>query len=88
MTDAGVDTGDAATVLQGGWRPVIGWACVFAFVYQAPAHQIANWVAAAWFGKVPTLEALDPSTMLFVVAILGALAGLRTAEKIKGVSAA
>lgn len=74
------------TVLQSKWRPLIGWATLGSFVYQAGGHQIANWIALNT-KHLSGLESLDASTMTFVTVVLLGLAGLRTTEKVNGVAA-
>jgi len=61
-----------------GWRPYIGWVCGTAMAFNYLAVPIAGiWV---------TIQPLDTTTMFPVLLGLLGLGGLRTAEKVKGVS--
>jgi hypothetical protein len=69
-----------------GWRPAIGWTCSIGVFWAFVGHPTAQWAAMMFgipFALLPTL----PTDMLFelVMAMLG-LAGLRTFDKMKGVS--
>ncbi len=74
-----------AHLFVAGWRPFIGWVCGVALGYTYIVAPFWAWVLTVWYPEVslPTL----PSDNLFelVLAMLG-LGGLRTFEKLKGVS--
>lgn len=70
---------------KSGWRPAVGWTCVFGLVYQfvflpfATFFLEVNQVAA----KLPSMNLDTLMTLLFGLLGLGAY---RTVEKVKGVT--
>jgi hypothetical protein len=70
---------------KSGWRPAVGWTCVFGLVYQFAFLPFAsfflevNHVAA----KLPVMNLDTLMTLLFGLLGLGAY---RTVEKVKGVT--
>lgn len=68
------------------WRPAIGWVCVFALGFTYIGHPLLLWANALWFPSVRP-PAIGNGEMLYelVLGILG-LGGLRTFEKVKGVT--
>ncbi len=72
-----------------GWRPFVGWACGGAFLYAFIIQPFAQFLLVAFHSnfdpaKLPNLNLAD---MLPVLLGMLGLAGLRTAEKVKGVDA-
>lgn len=62
-----------------GWRPFIGWTCGFAMAF--------NYIGVPILGALGvTMVVLDITTMFPVLLGMLGLAGLRTGEKMKGVS--
>jgi len=73
------------SIYVSGWRPAVGWTCAAAFAYKfvlAPAGAFAM-AAAGHPIDLPVLDFTEMSTIL--LGMLG-LSGMRTVEKIKGVS--
>ena len=68
-----------------GWRPGIGWVCAAAFGY-AYILQPFGAFAAALAGYHGALPQVDISGMMPVLLGLLGLGGMRTLEKVKGVS--
>jgi hypothetical protein len=72
-------------IFVAGWRPAIGWSCALGIFWLFIGANFAQWGMnmAGIEGEVPTV----PSDVLLELtfAMLG-MAGLRTFEKIKGVS--
>lgn len=69
----------------GGWRPFIGWTCGAAFAYKFVLAPAAAFALTAYGNPIvlPVLDFTEMSTVL--LGMLG-LGGMRTVEKIKGVS--
>ena len=68
-----------------GWRPWIGWGCGMALWYQYIIVPLAIW-GTTWAGySVPKPPTLDENLWQLMFGMLG-MGGLRTFEKIKGVS--
>jgi hypothetical protein len=62
-----------------GWRPFIGWVCGVGLAYQFLLYPLL----VNWF---PRIVASDMSTLFTLLGGLLGLGGLRTVEKLKGVS--
>lgn len=68
-----------------GWRPFIGWICGAALAYQYVVVPLAMW-GATWAGyAVPKPPTLDETLWQLMFGMLG-MGGLRTFEKVKGIS--
>lgn len=82
----------SSSVFVSGWRPAIGWIGVAAMAYQFLMYPLAlwGWAYLQGIGIIPK-ELTPPPVLaadqLWVIlsGILG-IAGLRTAEKVKGVA--
>lgn len=79
-----------SSLFVSGWRPAIGWVCGFSFAYSVVGWSLLNWtfaVATTFTGHtLPVLPTPDTSmTMELLIAMLG-LGGMRTYEKMKGVT--
>jgi hypothetical protein len=68
------------------WRPAIGWVCAFGCGYAYLIYPTANWVARVIFKYALELPTLDMQSLSAMTLGLLGLAGMRTAEKIKGVA--
>lgn len=82
----------SGSLFVAGWRPAVGWVCVAALTYQFLLYPMLvwGWTALQAGGVVPATLANPPmletdSLYMLLFGILG-IGGLRTAEKIKGVS--
>ena len=70
---------------QSGWRPFIGWACGFALAYTYVMQPILTF-GLAQAGYLIDLPAVNLGEMMPVLMGLLGLGGLRTFEKVKGIS--
>ncbi len=70
---------------KSGWRPAVGWTCVFGLSYQFVFHPFAVFFLhlAEVRAVLPTLDLNTLMTLLFGLLGLGAY---RTVEKVKGVT--
>jgi roadblock/LC7 domain-containing protein len=70
-----------------GWRPMVGWACASAFIYNFVFQPLAVFVITASNSTFDPkrLPALDSGTLMTVLFGMLGIAGARTYEKIKGV---
>ncbi len=75
----------SSNVFVAGWRPAIGWICGLAFAWEFVVMPILAFISAA-FGHTIPVPVFDGSTMITVLMGMLGLGGLRTFEKIKGVS--
>lgn len=76
---------ESGSNFRGGWRPTIGYICAAALAYQYLVRPLVPWIATAFGANVPPMPGLDGTLTELVFAMLG-LGGLRSFEKIKGVS--
>jgi hypothetical protein len=76
----------SASVFVAGWRPFIGWVCGTALAYTYIGYPLLLWAGAAWFpGIKPPVLGNDGMLYELLLGMLG-LGGLRTFEKVKGVT--
>lgn len=68
-----------------GWRPAIGWVCGVALACQYIVRPVLMWTSALTGHPVPMLPGLDDTLWQLLLGMLG-LGGLRTYEKVQGVS--
>lgn len=74
------------SIFIAGWRPFLGWVFGIAFAFQLVLYPIAAWAASMFFYvALPEPPKLDPIMREIIVGMLG-IGGLRTYEKIKGVT--
>jgi hypothetical protein len=68
-----------------GWRPAIGWACAYAFVFNYSIAPTIAWIAAMFGSTVPMPQFNQAVLDTLLYGMLG-LGGLRTIEKFKGIA--
>ena len=69
-----------------GWRPAIGWICGYGFGWQYALQPTLDWLFRAVGHAVPAGPTFDTGTLITLLFGLLGIGGLRTVEKIKGVS--
>lgn len=74
-----------ASLWVSGWRPAVGWCCAAAFAYKFVLAPAAAFTLAA-LGHPVELPVLDFTEMSTVLLGMLGLGGMRSLEKIKGVS--
>lgn len=70
---------------KSGWRPAVGWTCVFGLVYQFVFLPFATFFLELYQVK-GTLPSMDLNTLMTLLFGLLGLGGYRTIEKLKGVT--
>ena len=76
----------SGSIFKGGWRPFIGWICGVAFAYHFVLQPILIFCVAVSGMAVPELPSFDMGSLITVLGGLLGLGGLRTFEKVKGIS--
>ncbi len=74
------------SIFVAGWRPFIGWVCGIALAYNFILRDLMAWMIGLWS---PTTEAPPELAMTHLMTVLMGmlgLGGMRTYEKLKGVS--
>jgi hypothetical protein len=71
-------------LFKSGWRPAIGWICVFGLFYNFVLYNILLWAVATFHLQITPPALMSDILMELVFALLG-LGSLRTFEKIKGI---
>lgn len=75
------------SVFVAGWRPAVGWVCALALAWHFMGFDLLNWLRLAFFPDMPAPPALNGTeTLITVLLSMLGLGGLRTVEKLKGVS--
>jgi hypothetical protein len=71
-------------IFKSGWRPAIGWICVFGLFYNFVLYNILLWLVATFGINITPPALMSDILMELVFAMLG-LGSLRTFEKVKGI---
>lgn len=71
-------------IFKSGWRPAIGWICVFGLAYNFVIYNLLLWVVATFGLNITPPALMSDILMELVFAMLG-LGSLRTFEKVKGI---
>lgn len=72
------------SVWVAGWRPAIGWSCAAGFFYTFLGYPILSWLSSM-FG-VMELPQINTDILLELTFAMLGMAGLRTFEKMRGVT--
>jgi len=74
------------SIFVAGWRPFVGWICAVALAYHFVLHPIILF-GAGWAGAtIPELPAFDMDSLMTVLLGMLGLGGLRSFEKVKGLT--
>ncbi|MEI6729816.1 MAG: holin family protein [Pseudomonadota bacterium] len=76
----------STSLFVSGWRPFIGWICGIALGYHFILQPLLAFIITEYTGKSATLPIFDMSTLSTILMGLLGLGGMRTFEKIKGIS--
>jgi hypothetical protein len=70
---------------KSGWRPAVGWICVFGLFYQFVFLPFATFFLAL-YKVTAVMPAMDLNTLMTLLFGLLGLGGYRTIEKLKGIT--
>ena len=84
QTDVNAVEAASGNVFVSGWRPAIGWVCAVALAFNYLFPYVV-YLIGPLVGPIPAPPKLDGSLMELVMALLG-LAGLRSFDKLKGLT--
>lgn len=86
QSDINVEEAKSTSIFVSGWRPWIGWVCGVAFAYHFILLPLMQFAFAAMGHPVEKLPEFDMGALSTVLMGMLGLGGLRTFEKIRGVS--
>jgi hypothetical protein len=80
-----IEEAKSPSLFVSGWRPAVGWICVFALAWYYVLAPFSTWLMSIFKieSTIPMFETGELTTLLF--GLLG-IGGMRTFEKIRGVS--
>ncbi len=76
----------SASIFVSGWRPFIGWVCGTAFAWTFVGEPILVFLLVSSGHPIPHMPQLDSSQLMTVLFGLLGLGGMRTYERVKGVT--
>lgn len=75
----------SGSVFVAGWRPAVGWVGAASLLYSTIVFPFLNW-GALMFGYKGSFPELDSTLIMYIVGGMLGLGGMRSFEKVKGVS--
>ena len=75
------------SVFVAGWRPAVGWLCVFGLGWQFFLSPMFTWFITATGAQMPPLPLMGDATLTDLLYALLGIGSLRTADKMIGGSA-
>lgn len=75
----------SGSVFVAGWRPAVGWVGAASLLYSTIVFPFLNW-GALMFGYKGSFPVLDSTLIMYIVGGMLGLGGMRSFEKVKGVS--
>ena len=74
-----------SNIFVSGWRPAIGWSCAFGFFWLFIGYPLADWILHL-NGVEQELPKIDANVLMELTFGMLGMAGLRTFEKLKGIT--
>lgn len=69
-----------------GWRPAVGWICALGLAWATVLQPLLSWVSTVSFGYNGNFPDIDSTLLIFVLGGILGIGGMRSFEKVKGVS--
>jgi hypothetical protein len=73
------------SIFVAGWRPFIGWVCGAGLLWAFIGAPVASWAVTIWAPGM-TLPAIQTEGLMALVTALLGLGGMRTFEKMRGLT--
>lgn len=73
-----------SSIFVAGWRPAVGWTCVFGLAYTFVLRPFLAWLSLMF--DIPVPPTLDISDLLVLLSGMLGLSGMRSYEKARGVA--
>lgn len=86
LADSKSVAGGISGMLQRSWRPLIGMSCALAIFWEYVLKQFLMFIIATFNLETAPLPELDVGTLMPLVISLLGMSGIRSFEKLKGVS--
>lgn len=74
------------SIFVAGWRPFVGWVSGVGLAYGVLFEPFFSWVARVVIGYQGPFPEIDPALLIFSLGGMLGIGGMRTYEKVKGVS--
>lgn len=74
------------SIFVAGWRPFVGWTSGVGLAYGVIFEPMASWFARVVLDYNGNFPEIDPTLLIFSLGGMLGIGGMRTLEKIKGVS--
>lgn len=74
------------SIFVAGWRPCIGWSAALGFMYTFLFMPLFQWVFLITTGQIIALPQINTEILMELTFAMLGMAGLRSFEKIKGVT--
>lgn len=74
------------SIFVAGWRPFIGWTCGIALAYHFVANPIIMFAVTVAGVDIPALPSFDMDSLMTVLLGMLGLGGMRSFEKMKGLT--
>ena len=74
------------SVFVAGWRPFLGWCLSFAMAWHFVLAPVTMFVCSYMGVEIPELPTFDMDSLMTVLLGMLGLGGLRTVEKVKGIT--
>jgi hypothetical protein len=87
QAQANIEEARHASIFVAGWRPAIGWTCAAGLAYSFLLQPFAGVIASSFGVDVSQWPDIDSGELMSLTLALLGLGGLRTWEKVQGVTA-